>query len=408
MSPGNPIPAYRKCFADHKDFFAGKTESEKRQKWEAMPLDELPLKELRGYGGEALHQIDAAARLDAPDWQLTAKARKDGVEALTDFNAVELRAILVALKVRCRAELAQRRFDDALGTAKTMFALARHTGEHPTLLGSLVGTSFAILAVGTLEEMVQQPGCPNLYWALTDLPPSVFDFRKGIHGERMFVSLLLPTLDESEPMTEAQLQKAVEKVRELLKGGSDMGGLKEDAGVWLGARVKDEAHVGAARQRLVEMGLAADRVKKFPPLQVVLLDEQLAYLEASDQQFKGLSLPLWQAETVCPAPEEVKEGATLFGRPGPNILATRRGVARLEQRLALLRHAEALRMYAAENGGRLPAALEDVKFPLPADPVTGKPFSYKLDGQTAVLRGAPPGGNKSTIPGYRYEVTIRK
>ena len=36
----------------------------------------------------------------------------------------------------------------------------------------------------------------------------------------------------------------------------------------------------------------------------------------------------------------------------------RRAAARLDQRLALLRCVEALRMYAAENDGKLPAKLE--------------------------------------------------
>ena len=66
--------------------------------------------------------------------------------------------------------VAERHFDDAIRTAKTMFALARHLGEHPTEVADLVGLWVAHLCLGTLEEMVQQPGCPNLYWALTDLP----------------------------------------------------------------------------------------------------------------------------------------------------------------------------------------------------------------------------------------------
>jgi hypothetical protein len=47
--------------------------------------------------------------------------------------------------------------------------------------------------------------------------------------------------------------------------------------------------------------------------------------------------------------------------------------------------------------------------PLPADPFTGKPFLYKVDGATAHLRGMPPPGEQMN-PGYNvhYEVTIRK
>ena len=72
--------------------------------------------------------------------------------------------------MRFRAEIAQGRFDDAIRTAKTFFAMLRHLGEHPTLVGDLVGMAIARVAIDHLEKMLDQPGCPNLYWALTNLP----------------------------------------------------------------------------------------------------------------------------------------------------------------------------------------------------------------------------------------------
>ena len=54
-----------------------------------------------------------------------------------------MRVLAAALKVRFRGEIADRRFDDALVTAKTMFALSRHLGEHPTVVGDLVGVAVA-------------------------------------------------------------------------------------------------------------------------------------------------------------------------------------------------------------------------------------------------------------------------
>ena len=43
-------------------------------------------------------------------------------------------------------------------------------GEHPSLIGGLVGWAIANSAFGPLEEMLEHPSCPNLYWALTNLP----------------------------------------------------------------------------------------------------------------------------------------------------------------------------------------------------------------------------------------------
>ena len=82
---------------------------------------------------------------------------------------------------------------------------------------------------------------------------------------------------------------------------------------------------------------------------------------------------------------------------------------RLDQRIALLRHVEALRLYAAEHEGTLPAKLSDIAVPLPDDPVTGKPFRYEATGNTAHLRGSPPTGLENVpVFNIHYEVTLQK
>ena len=121
-----------------------KDEVENREKWQTAPLQELPLNELRDYGGAGLRQADFAARLDTPDWQILLKLKRGGYfTLLPDVQQICLPAS--ALKVRSRAE---GRFDDALGTAKTMFALSRCLGEHPTFIGEMVGAAVASMAVG--------------------------------------------------------------------------------------------------------------------------------------------------------------------------------------------------------------------------------------------------------------------
>jgi hypothetical protein len=99
----------------------------------------------------------------------------------------------------------------------------------------------------------------------------------------------------------------------------------------------------------------------------------------------------------------------LFGFLIPAGIKVRRAQARLEQRIALLRHVEALRMYAAAHDGKLPARLSDFPVPLPNDPFTGKPFRYEVAGDTAHFRGSPP-ASEAKVPAYNvhYQVTVRK
>jgi hypothetical protein len=54
-------------------------------------------------------------------------------------------------------------------------------------------------------------------------------------------------------------------------------------------------------------------------------------------------------------------------------------------------------------------AYADVKVPLPVDPISGKPFPYKVEGPTATLKGTPPRGlEENASSNVRYELTLRK
>ena len=179
MNPGNPVQNYLKCFMEQQKFFFDSGAVQRREQLLVMPLKELPAQELLDYGGFALSQADWAARLDAIDWQILLKLKTDGVGVLLP-DVQQFQPLANALKVRFRAEVALGRFDAALRTAKTLFAMARHLGEHPTLVGNLEGFAVAKTAIGPLEEMLEQPGCPNLYWALTNLPIPLVSLEKGI------------------------------------------------------------------------------------------------------------------------------------------------------------------------------------------------------------------------------------
>jgi hypothetical protein len=382
MTPGNPIPNYLRGLFD-QDFTSDREE----------------------LGRAALLQADRAARMDKPDWQILLKLKTDGVNLLLP-DLQKMRSLATALQMRFREEVAQNRFDDALRTAKTMLAMSRHMGEHPTLIGDLVGIAIAFVAIGPLDEMLERPGCPNLYWALTSLPSPFITLDKGMEGERVLILAELPDLEGSAPMTPDQIKKVIARIDNLRK--FDDKKPTEDVRAWLDARTKDEAGVNTARRRLVEVGLAEERVKQFPADQVILLDEKREYEVRRDEAMKLLHLPPWQAEALAAQSKPSTEPA-LLGFLTPAVYKVRRAQARLEQRIALLRHVEALRLYAAEHDGKLPETLADFTVPLPPDPFTGKPFRYNVDGATAHFRGSPPPGEEKN-PAYNvhYEVTVQK
>src|SRR5262245_20363225 len=251
MNPGNGMQWYMRCFAEQRNFFFGKEGVAQRNQYRAMSLAELKKANLTGYGGSALTQADWAARLDHCDWEVLRRVQSDGLD-MSQPELGPLKVLAVSLQVRFRIEVANGKWDDAVRTAKTMFALARHLGEYPAVAANLTGISFAQLALDALEEMVQQPGCPNLYWALTDLPTPLVELRRGVQGDRSLVEAELKALRADAPMTAAQLEEFVSR----LSGG--LGFAREQAGqepqslrAALATRVKVTSRVQAAHKRLV-------------------------------------------------------------------------------------------------------------------------------------------------------------
>jgi hypothetical protein len=380
LTQGNPIPNYLKCILD-QDY---------------STQDET-------LGKAALKQADRAARMDKPDWQILPKLKVDGISLLLP-DLQKMRQLANELQKRFRDEVNQRRFDDALVTAKTMFALSRHMGEHPTLIGGLVAIAISAVTIAPLEEMLQQPGCPNLYWALTHLPAPFISIGIGLEGERIFIATELRDLDDKNPMTTAQLKKLITYIERLLEDSRDGKKTRE----YLSGRASDEKYMAAARERLIENGIPAERLDTFSPYQVVLLNEKLQYEIDRDDAIKFSALPTWEAIPRMDALSTPNRQTLLFGFL-PAIQKVRRAQGRLEQRIALLRHVEAIRLYAAAHSGRVPEKLSDIDVPLPCDPFTGKPFRYEVIDGVAHVRGSPPKGDES-IAAYNlhYEIIIRK
>jgi hypothetical protein len=433
LNPGNAGQNYLKCFAEQRNFFFSKQAVSDRAHYRSMPLAELPADKLRDYGRFALRQADWAARMETVDWQLVQHLQTEEL-GLLQPEVGRLQVLGEALQVRFRAEVAGRHFSDAIRTAKTMFALSRHLGAYPREAANLVGFSIADMALGTLEEMVQQPGCPNLYWALTDLPSPLVDLHKGLQGDRARVAADLGVLRDDAPLTGEQLENFVSHLSGTLGFTQIQAGrAPRNLRAMLAERVKNPEQVAAARLRLVETGCAEELVQGFPPLQavlrdflpswfgrrraieqlpplqVILLDEKRVYEDRWDESLKLLSLAPWQMDAFARSDESVCCENEVFAGLLPPVVEARRLQGRLEQRIALLRHVEALRLYAAAHDGRLPEELADLPVPLPSDPFTGKPFVYEVKGATAQLRGSPPcGEEQNRCLGLRYEVTIRK
>jgi hypothetical protein len=401
--PGNQIPAFYKCFMERHAFYREKAMVDQREKWSTAPLADLANeKELVGYGGSGLRQADYAARLDQVDWGITHQLKTEGIALLLP-DVQQLRELAGALKVRMRGEVARKDYDAAIRTAQTMLALGRAFNEHPTLIGHLVGIAITTITLNVVEELVQQPGAPNLFWALGQLPTPFIDLMKGMQGERAWLPGDFDGLRKADPIPEPELKRLVK----ILDGYMQLGETRrQSASAWYVKQAGNAPAAAAAKGRLAKAGHKADALDRLSSLQIVMMDDLLSYERLRDDFAKWLNVPypLLPSELAT-----VKAPEGVFTELAPSGLKVIHARGRLQAQIAMLQAVEAVRAYAAENGGKLPPSLEATKLPVPPDPFSGKPFVYEVSGDAAYIRATPPPDRKGEPAFNRvYEVTIAK
>ena len=173
-------------------------------------------------------------------------------------------------------------------------------------------------------------------------------------------------------------------------------------------------HRQMRKQFLIAQGRKPDEVEKMPVREVVSIYAVHTYQRLRDDLFKWHYVPYWQAQRGFEQAETAlrKDKQSMEAWPLVTLLPALGRVrfqeARLDRHIAALRCIEAVRLYAAAHDGKPPAKLEDIKaVPIPVNPVTGKPFGYKVDGQTVTL-DAPALEGMSPSDSGRYILTLTK
>ena len=163
--------------------------------WLKTPPNKLPEKQVQSTLQQlmpALGLLEQAAKCKQCDWPYLDD------DTLSD-NLSRLRRLLFFLALKMRFQIAQDRYDDAICTAQTGFAMAKHLGKDPSLVRGLVGIGIAAYICRQFEQFVQRPDAPVLYEALRDLPQPVIDLTKQAEFEdpdiREKVHLLMNRLD---------------------------------------------------------------------------------------------------------------------------------------------------------------------------------------------------------------------
>jgi hypothetical protein len=426
LTPGNAAPVWVRAGRAVREVKRKITEAE--EKWrssnEGVPLKELPrdkVRELLEAYAMPLRLAEQAARKERCDWELpplTFQNMQDNLQALLD-DVQSCREIARLLGFQFRLALVEGNFDRAIRTLQTGFALARHIGESDLLIQNLVGIAIGAVMCSHLEELVQQPEAPNLYWALTTLPHPFIDIRHTMRYEldtvyRSFPALRTLSQAGDRPLPAAEVEALL---RNLFDQFAQLNGLATRPPEWQGKLALTAAVLKVypdAKRYLQSLGRTEEEIHALPALQVVGIFYLGRYDWWRDEILKWLSVPAWQAlphieKLERELSKDMREQANPLLMIFPAVLKVQQAIARTERSFAGLRAAEALRLYAAAHGGKAPAKLADIKeVPIPLDPLTGKDMEawYKVQDGTAVLE-VP-----STMPsapwlGRRYELPAK-
>jgi hypothetical protein len=385
-------------------------------------LNEKPLRDVKSIEIDALmrslstgilKEVDLGARRSYCDWELNERIREDGIGLLLP-DAQGFRELARLLKLRARQELLAGQYHRAARTLQTGFQLARHAAEGPTLIHSFVGVACAAIMLTVVDDWVDRPGAPNLYWALTDLPRPLLSPRQGIEGERLFMDWLFPGYrevldDPAAPPSSARVRTSLDKYAGML----DQQGAGRTLGPLLAA-LKTYPH---AKRFLRRQGRTTEQIEAMPALQAVFLYELHQYDVFFDDMRKWASLPYVEAAPHLQRVYERLKSARRKQEPGsittilllPAIDRVLLAPVRVERKIAALRCIEALRLHAAAHGGKLPSKLDEVtEVPIPLDPRLGKPFEYRLEGNKATLTAAAPADETPNLTNtLHYELTMR-
>jgi hypothetical protein len=165
------------------------------EQWLKIPPDELPLKKVQSTLQQfepALELLEQAARCKRCEWPYLYD------DELSE-NLSKHRRLLFILALKVRFEIARSRYNEAISTMQTGFAMARHLGKDSALIRGMVGIGMAAYMCRQIEQLVQRPDAPNLYQALQNLPHPFIDMTKQAEWEepdiKEKVFLLMDRLD---------------------------------------------------------------------------------------------------------------------------------------------------------------------------------------------------------------------
>ncbi len=345
-------------------------------------------------------RLETGSRCENCDWEYHIRGNKE-ILTVPLPEIQECRDLARALQAKCRLEIFEGKYEDAIRTARVGKILARHMGQNtPMIVAPLIGIAIDSMMNECLLELVQRPDAPNLYWALSTLPDPPFVFTNTPEAEVDLIRIMIPELaramDDPESLSEEDWKVFDQNLIQMIPAFSNAGYSQETrstAGLFLAKSWGITAYP-KAKQWLLSEGKTPEEIKNLPVAKVLGLWSVYRFAIVRDEYLKCSELPAWQLRAINPESfwnDGKFEIATpldvLASLMFPAITAYRNALARAEANNDLMRIVEAIRLYGAEHDGKLPERLEEItSVPIPPfDPMSGQPYVYTLKDGTATV-----------------------
>ncbi len=323
------------------------------------------------------------------------------------------------LKYRAIECLQQRDFEGAIQNIRTGYQLSTLLRKGETLVQQLVGIAIERLMQECVVETIKTPGSPNLYWALASIPHSE-SMRRSIEIETEIFGRLFSIFDQPEDQhwdRETWQSKWRESIREL-EVLQEMNLPAQRLA--LASLIASESTSGLndVKNRLQASGINSKVLETMFPEQILAIDTQQELRRQAERISRTFYLPYAESRALGIADEanftawaqdkNRSVAKTVASLLFPAVLSARRAEVRhlaIHNRLMAV---EAIRAYAASNGGQLPPDLSAlVASPVADDPISNKPIVYSVANEggvpTATLEIEDPMPNV-----HKLKIQIRK
>ncbi|MDB5391332.1 MAG: hypothetical protein JWM11_6978 [Planctomycetaceae bacterium] len=424
--PGNAATAYYRAIT----LFTGGPGKDLAEIYDAFQtlensgknLSEFPREQVRKYLQRCtavLDEIEIASTREHCDWGIRVQ-ELDGVQTmnlrLAEFQ--ECRNLARLLMLKARLAIVDHDYDEAIHSIQMGCQMGRDVAQCPTVITGLIGAAIFHVMLVPLQEIIAEPASPNLYWAVASAPRPFIDLRPALEQEFNWVFKFALIHEAEQPHTPAEWRRlfseSFQVVQQLYPDSSfrlpyfsppDGSKLNPQvAAVLLAMR-----EYPRAKAELTRLGLTSEQIEPLPVIQVIALHEAKLVKYQRDEFLKWAYLPYHQAAPFIqrldlPTDEErsadrlvnLEEALPMFRGLRPGMSQVLLAGLRVDRRLVRVQVIEALRMHAAANDRKFPAALSEIKvIPVPNDPFSGLPIVYRLEGETAVLEFPYP-----SIPPY--------